>query len=209
MTQDVVVVNKCLTGIIISVRWKRRSGRVLGISLPHSAQGQYDMSIPVAPEDAQPGDLVFFHSTYKTNKYIPHGGIYAGEGVMFEAGGDGVKYTDLNTSYWKEHFVGFGRVTPSPLLTELFRDRFYAIIIGQKEVVIMTAAVTQRIVNRLQLLPDNTEPVIMNFIATIEPATQQVDVSKRIGIAEGEFEVPDDFDAGSDEIYKMLTETAL
>lgn len=95
------------------------------------------------------------------------------------------------------------------LLTELFRDRFYAIIIGQKEVVIMTAAVTQRIVNRLQLLPDNAEPVIMNFIATIEPATQQVDVSKRIGIAEGEFEVPDDFDAGSDEIYKMLTETAL
>ena len=73
----------------------------------------------------------------------------------------------------------------------------------------MTAAVTQRIVNRLQLLPDNTEPVIMNFIATIEPATQQVDVSKRIGIAEGEFEVPDDFDVGSDEIYKMLTETAL
>ncbi len=29
---------------------------------------------------------------------------------MFEAGGGGVKYTDLNTSYWKEHFVGFGRV---------------------------------------------------------------------------------------------------
>ena len=31
----------------------------------------------------------------------------------FEAGGGGVKYTDLNTSYWKEHFAGFGRVTPS------------------------------------------------------------------------------------------------
>ena len=88
-------------------------GRALGISLPHSAQGQYDMSIPVAPEDAKPGDLVFFHSTYETDKYITHVGIYAGEGIMFEAGGGGVKYTDLNTSYWKEHFAGFGRVTPS------------------------------------------------------------------------------------------------
>ena len=85
-------------------------GRALNISLPHSAQGQYDMSIPVAPEDAKPGDLVFFHSTYKTDKYITHVGIYAGEGVMFEAGGGGVKYTDLNTSYWKEHFAGFGRI---------------------------------------------------------------------------------------------------
>lgn len=88
-------------------------GRALGISLPHSAHGQYDMSIPVAPEDAKPGDLVFFHSTYETDKYITHVGIYAGERLMFEAGGGGVKYTDLNTSYWKEHFAGFGRVTPS------------------------------------------------------------------------------------------------
>ena len=32
----------------------------------------------------------------------------------------------------------------------------------------MTAAVTQRIINRLQSLPDDREPVIMNFIETIE-----------------------------------------
>ena len=49
----------------------------------------------------------------------------------------------------------------------------------------MTAAATQRIIDRLQPLPDNTEPVIMNFIATIDPETQRVDVSRRIGIAEG------------------------
>ena len=73
----------------------------------------------------------------------------------------------------------------------------------------MTAAATQRIIDRLQPLPDNTEPVIMDFIATIEPETQPADVSKRIGIAEGEFEVPDDFAAGGDEIYKRLMETAL
>ena len=32
----------------------------------------------------------------------------------------------------------------------------------------MTAAVTQRIVNRLRLLPDDRESVIMHFIALIE-----------------------------------------
>ena len=38
----------------------------------------------------------------------------------------------------------------------------------------MTPAVTQRIINRLQSLPDDSETIIMNFIATIEP-DQQVD----------------------------------
>ena len=32
----------------------------------------------------------------------------------------------------------------------------------------MTAAATERIVNRLRLVPDDREPVIMNFIASIE-----------------------------------------
>ena len=89
-------------------------GRVLGISLPHSAQGQYDMSTPVAPENAKPGDLVFFYGTYETDKYITHVGIYAGEGIMYEAGGGGIKYTDFTTAYWVEHFVGFGRVVKEP-----------------------------------------------------------------------------------------------
>lgn len=68
------------------------------------------MSTPVAPENAKPGDLVFFHSTYETEKYVTHVGIYAGDGIMFEAGGGGIKYTDFTTAYWVIHFVGFGRV---------------------------------------------------------------------------------------------------
>lgn len=55
---------------------------------------------------------------YDTDKYITHVGIYAGEGVMFEAGGGEVKYTDLNTSYWREHFAGVGRILP-----EIAQDR--------------------------------------------------------------------------------------
>ena len=60
----------------------------------------------------------FFTRTYETDKYITHVGIYAGEGVMFEAGGGGVKYTDWNTSYWREHFAGVGRILP-----EIAQDR--------------------------------------------------------------------------------------
>ena len=73
-----------------------------------------EKSTPVAPEEAKPGDLVFFHSTYETDKYITHVGIYAGEGIMFEAGGGGIKYTDFMTEYWIKHFVGFGRISKDP-----------------------------------------------------------------------------------------------
>ena len=38
----------------------------------------------------------------------------------------------------------------------------------------MTAAVTQRIINRLQPLSDDREPVIMNFIAQIEMEDQRI-----------------------------------
>ena len=72
------------------------------------------MSTQVAPEEAKPGALVFFHSTYETEKYITHVGIYAGDGIMFEAGGGGIKYTDFTTTYWVNHFVGFGRVNGTP-----------------------------------------------------------------------------------------------
>ena len=56
------------------------------------------------------GAFFVLSCAYDTDKYITHVWIYAGEGVMFEAGGGGVKYTDFTTAYWVNHFVGFGRV---------------------------------------------------------------------------------------------------
>ena len=62
-------------------------------------------------------------------------------------------------------------------------------------------------------LPASKREKIINYIFMIyhedEPEKPAIDVSKRIGIAEGEFDVPEDFDAGSEEIYQMLMETAL
>ena len=81
-----------------------------GISLPRTAQEQYEAVQHLELEEAQPGDLVFFTKTYKTDNYITHVGIYAGNGRMFHAGNP-IGFADLNTSFWKEHFVCIGRVS--------------------------------------------------------------------------------------------------
>lgn len=83
-----------------------------GISLPRTAQEQYENVQHLELEEAQPGDLVFFTKTYKTNNYITHVGIYVGNGRMFHAGNP-IGFTNLNTSFWREHFVCIGRVSTS------------------------------------------------------------------------------------------------
>ena len=72
----------------------------------------------------------------------------------------------------------------------------------------MTAAATQRIMDIAETLPNEAEEPIINFMIQFK-SPEKPDVSKRIGIAEGEFEVLEDFDAGSEEIYQVLMECAL
>lgn len=67
-----------------------------------------DYCNPVSPSEAQPGDIIFFHSTYNSGTPISHVGIYAGNGMMIHAG-DPIQYTSINSKYWKSHFYGFGR----------------------------------------------------------------------------------------------------
>ena len=81
-----------------------------GIKLPRTAQEQYDVSSKISPAEARPGDFVFFTGTYETHKYITHIGIYIGDGKMFDANGSGIGIHSIHSSYWKSHFVGFGRV---------------------------------------------------------------------------------------------------
>lgn len=71
------------------------------------AQGLYNICTPVSEADTQPGDLVFFSSTYDTPG-ISHVGIYVGDNVMLHCG-DPIQYTAINTSYWQSHFYTFGR----------------------------------------------------------------------------------------------------
>jgi cell wall-associated NlpC family hydrolase len=59
-----------------------------GITLPRTAQAQYDATIKLAPDDPlEPGDLVFFGGG-PTN--ITHVGIYIGNGQMVDAPYTGV-----------------------------------------------------------------------------------------------------------------------
>ena len=80
-----------------------------GISLPRTAQAQYDATQHIPLSQAQAGDLVFFHSTYNAGTYVTHVGIYVGNNQMYHAG-DPIGYADLNNSYWQQHLIGAGRI---------------------------------------------------------------------------------------------------
>ncbi|MCD8330547.1 MAG: NlpC/P60 family protein [Lachnospiraceae bacterium] len=62
----------------------------------------------VSPEDAQPGDLIFFQGTYNTSG-ASHVGIYVCNGMMIHCGSP-IQYTSIETSYWQSHFLAFGRI---------------------------------------------------------------------------------------------------
>jgi murein DD-endopeptidase MepM/ murein hydrolase activator NlpD len=77
-----------------------------------TAQGLYNLCTPVSPADAQPGDLIFFHSTYSHYEYITHVGIYVGDGMMLHAGNP-IGYASCTTPYFTSHLYGYGRISQS------------------------------------------------------------------------------------------------
>lgn len=75
------------------------------------ATGLMNICTRVSPANAKPGDLIFFEKTYDTTG-ASHVGIYVGNGMMLHCG-DPIQYVSIETSYWQEHFLAFGRL-PSP-----------------------------------------------------------------------------------------------
>ncbi|MBV9849352.1 MAG: C40 family peptidase [Armatimonadetes bacterium] len=90
-------------------------GNAGGVSLPRTAADQFWHAQPVAPQDMEPGDLVFFKNTYKRG--ISHVGIYAGSGRFIHAANPhrGVRMDDLNSAYYQHHFAGARRVLPEQM----------------------------------------------------------------------------------------------
>ena len=73
-----------------------------------TAEGLRGICTYVPPNQAKPGDLIFFEKTYNTSG-ASHVGIYVGNGMMIHCGNP-IQYANINSSYWQQHFLCFGRL---------------------------------------------------------------------------------------------------
>ncbi|MCC6095767.1 MAG: NlpC/P60 family protein, partial [Eubacterium sp.] len=73
-----------------------------------TADGLRQMLAPVSASDAKPGDIIFFQNTYATAG-ASHVGIYVGNNMMIHCG-DPIKFSRIDTPYWQQHFLSFGRL---------------------------------------------------------------------------------------------------
>ena len=77
----------------------------VGVYLPHNAAAQYSYGVPVARDQLEPGDLVFFDS-------LGHVGLYIGNDEFVQAPqtGDVVKITSLDDPWVLSHYYGARRI---------------------------------------------------------------------------------------------------
>ena len=65
----------------------------------------------IPPDQAKPGDLIFFHHTYDAPdpSDATHVGIYVADGMMIHCGNP-ISYASTESNYWQNHFLCFGRI---------------------------------------------------------------------------------------------------
>ncbi len=75
------------------------------------ARGLKNICDIIPPSEAQPGDLIFFHHTYDAPdpSDATHVGIYVGDGMMIHCGNP-ISYASVESRYWQEHFLCYGRI---------------------------------------------------------------------------------------------------
>lgn len=80
--------------------------KAANITIPRTAQAQYNAYKHVSGTNVQKGDLVFFG--YGTHS-ISHVGLYVGNGKMIDAQNRGVVTERVHAPWW--HVVGYAHVT--------------------------------------------------------------------------------------------------
>jgi cell wall-associated NlpC family hydrolase len=82
-----------------------------GYPLSRTMSVQYTTGKPIAKEDLQPGDIVFFQGTYTSG--MSHVGIYVGNGQFIHSPSTGkvVSYANLYSNYYIQHYYGACRIT--------------------------------------------------------------------------------------------------
>jgi cell wall-associated NlpC family hydrolase len=92
------------------VQWLYAS---VGVRLPRTTWQQMKAGRPVARDQLQPGDLLFFGNG-------DHEGLYIGNGLFIHAThtGDVVKISSLGDQWYRDRFLMARRVVPAPRATE-------------------------------------------------------------------------------------------
>ncbi|NLK38221.1 MAG: C40 family peptidase [Epulopiscium sp.] len=74
-----------------------------------TAQGIFNQCTIIPPNEAGPGDIIFFTGTYASGSAVSHVGIYVGNGMMIHCGNP-IQYASVNNAYWTQHFYAYGRL---------------------------------------------------------------------------------------------------
>jgi cell wall-associated NlpC family hydrolase len=80
-----------------------------GVDLPREVADQFHVGAPVARQNLQPGDLVFFSTDAPGASHVAIA-IGAGQFVHAPSTRGVVRVENLNSSYWRRRFVGGRRV---------------------------------------------------------------------------------------------------
>ena len=81
----------------------------VGVTVPRTAQDQFDYAVQVPTGDEQPGDLVFFHDS---TGHVYHVGFYAGNGELWNAPHTGAVVRE--EPIWTPESVTYGRFPLKP-----------------------------------------------------------------------------------------------